>query len=214
MQLIKKYKHHTLYKYADKIYVIVAKDPVELGMLFLRCQETIDSQKYRKKFFDIMSFISEYQKRNKGVFDYCKRYEGFNLYSEFIEYIYAQEFHKNVYDILLENIHSVINDKNYCLLGVRYGDEETLKHELSHAFYYLDPEYTKAANKLVNELKTNHLRKYNYIIKELKKLEYSPCLFKDEITAYLATNIKNTWRVNEELLQKFKQTYENKAISG
>ena len=64
-------------------------------------------------------------------------------------------------------------------------DTKTIDHELSHAWYYLKPEYKKAALKLVRALPEKlkeHLKKH--LIKE----GYTSGVIDDEIVAYLSTN--------------------------
>lgn len=218
MDLIKEYPNYSLYKYAESIYLIESIDNVDLGMLFLRVQETMDHPKYRNTHFDLIEFVYNYQKENKNVFDYCKTFVGYNITSRLIEFVYINGFQRNMFDLQMEEIYKTIRSKQrkgedqkpFFLMGILKGDKNTLKHELHHAFFDIDRLYRKNMLTLVKELRTQFPAKYKEVVKDLKKLNYAPGVMKDEIAAYLSTDVRNTWKVDKILHKKFKQTYNTK----
>lgn len=215
MELLKEYQNYSLYKYTQGIYLIESIDNVDLGMLFLRVQETLDHPKYRNKHFDLIEFVYNYQKENKNVFDYCKKFVGYNITSRLIEFVYINSFQRNIFDIQMEEIYKTIRSKQrkdeeskpFFLMGTMNGDISTLKHELHHAFFDIDRLYRKNMLSLVKELRVNFPAKYKEIVKDLKSYEYAPAVIKDEIAAYISTDIKNTWKVDINLRKKFKTEY-------
>lgn len=215
MQLIKEYTNYTLYKYIDNIYLIEAKSKVDLGMLFLRVQETMENPKYKNKHFDLLEFIYSYQKENKDVFSYCKDFGGYNITSRLIEMVYVTDFHKNMFDLEMIDVYTNIRYKQegpFYLIGAMKGDRITLNHELHHAFFNNDILYRKNMLSLVKELKIVFPIKYRSIIKILKSWSYDGSVIKDEIAAYISTDSHNRWKIDLNLRKKFKQEFNNKYI--
>lgn len=81
----------------------------------------------------------------------------------------------------------------YYLIATTAGDSETLRHELAHAHYGLNPQYRRQANALVRGLPIKLRKK---ITATLAEWGYAPQVMADEIQAYLATSGLRYLRAN------------------
>ena len=85
-----------------------------------------------------------------------------------------------------------------------------MKHEVAHAFYYLNKVYKKEMDKLIRVLPK---RMKDRIKKELLKIGYCKRVVKDEIQAYLSTEIREgmisviDYTINYKKIKKFQKTF-------
>jgi len=186
--------HYKLKKLYNRIYLIEIENMYDLAMLFCRVQEFYESpfKEIRNKNFTIIEFMALYSKKyGEGSFTYPNDWGGFNVPSHVIEKCYYEHALKdeNEYDKIFKKIHmhicNEVHGAKYCLLGAKPKETETKNHELSHAFYYLYPEYKKQADKIINKLPK---KIYNYAIETLNAMGYDKRVFKDEMQAYISNN--------------------------
>jgi hypothetical protein len=218
-----KYK---LKEVAEDVYLCTIKDSYDLTMTFCRVQEFYEShfKQIRGKKFKMLDFIKLYtQWSSEGAFTYTTDWVGFNVPSSCIENLFKlgiDDF--NEYDNVICNIHNKINKKRYYLIAGCYNDTDTIKHELCHAFYYLDKNYKKHTNNICKELLPTVYKK---IEKRLLSIGYCKQVIRDEVQAYLSTDIgeireikfnkkelKNFNTIKSRFEKYFKQVKQSKNI--
>jgi len=183
----------------SQIFLVECNTAKELGGTFVRMQEFYESPntRFRGKYFSFNEFRGWYcqTQSQTGKWTYGKDFGGYNVPGESLVKFYKRFFGRpgapNAKESQVLNwvIPTALKKKCY-LIGIIQGDEETLFHELHHAFYYLYPEYKKQVLKVLGlqRIKDNNLEKYvtySGIIDCLKKNMYCSEVFKDEIAAYL-----------------------------
>lgn len=186
------------------IYLIESECPYILGFLFLRVQEFMENPKFRHKRADLIEIIYDYTVKYKS-FDYCTRYTGYNIPSEIINKVYLSlsKSKYTIFDKQFLQLISAIKEDKYYLIGTLKEDKGTLNHELHHAYYYLDEQYRKNIDKLVEELRINHKKEYKSIVRMLKRENYDESVFIDEIAAYI---IDGTYTINRnKFLNEFER---------
>jgi hypothetical protein len=92
----------------------------------------------------------------------------------------------NEYDDIMYKIHNSINRRKYYLIAGCHNNTTTIDHELCHAFYFLDKQYKKETDKLCKELLPTVYKK---IERRLFDIGYCKKVIKDEIQAYLSTDV-------------------------
>jgi hypothetical protein len=182
-----------------KVFLVTIDNMYDLTMTFCRVQEFYESpyKEIKGKFFNMVEFQRLYtMRKNEECFTYPIDWTGFNIPSNVVEdffdnfYANFDKHDYNIYDKTFEGIHfdikNTINEgEDYYIIGSDPKNDDTIKHELSHAFYYLYPNYKKKANKIINKIPKNI---FNKIKKTLFDLGYSSKVIKDEIQAYLAND--------------------------
>ena len=186
-----KYKLKKIY---PKVYQVDVNNMYDLCMLFCRVQEFYESplDEIRGKHFTILEFMKLYsEKFGDGVFTYTVDWGGFNIPSMVLQKCYYSKQLKdeNDYDRIMKKIHmhicNEVSNGKYYLIGTPNNDTDTKNHEISHAFYYLYPDYKNKVDKLTDKLPKSI---YNKIIKSLKRMGYNEYVYKDEIQAYLSND--------------------------
>jgi hypothetical protein len=182
-----------------KVFLVTMNDSYDLTMTFCRIQEFYESpfKEIKGKNFNMTKFQRLYAKRNgENFFSYPIDWSGFNIPSEtidkFFNCFYA-DFDKhdyNIYDRIFEDIHLNIENQikegdKYYIIGSEPKNKDTINHELSHAFYYLYPEYKKEADKIIRKIPKIIFDKMK---KTLFDLGYNSKVIKDEIQAYLSND--------------------------
>lgn len=178
----------------NNIFHCVIKHTYDLGMTFCRLQEFYESpyKEIRGKAFDILDFMDLYVKRrNENFFTYPIDWCGFNIPGKvFRKYntVYFPDY-GNRYDITIQNIYSDILKEvrggDFYIIASEGNSDSTFKHELCHAFYYLDISYKKKVNKLIKENINDTI--FKKLENSLKDLGYNKKVTLDEIQAYLST---------------------------
>lgn len=173
-----------------KIYnknIIYAKFPnqKELTLTMCRPQEFYEcnSSKLRGKIFTFERLIDHYID-NDGDLLYFSIWSGFNIPSIVLEDFF-NKFELSKREQKLYNVTRPYSDKPYYFIASKDNDTETLRHELVHAYYYLNPVYKQAANTLVKHMRTDLRSK---LTQGLKKKGYANGVIVDEINAYMATS--------------------------
>ena len=173
-----------------KVYnknIIYASFPTqkELTLTMCRPQEyyECDSTKLRGKNFTFEKLIEHYIEDN-GYLTYFSVWSGFNIPSIVLE-TFFKNFELSKREQKLYNVTRPYSNKPYYFIATKANDHETLRHELVHAHYYLNPVYKQAANILVKHMRPD-LRKN--LTAGLKEKGYTNSVMIDEINAYMATS--------------------------
>ncbi len=169
----------------NNIIVLKCEKQYELTSTFMRLQEYYESPKYRNKFPALEEFMDWYAEEY-GNFTYMTDWNGFNIPGDIARKFFkgrGELFHKE--ERLQKFLKPWLDGKEkFYVLGV-HEKENAIEHEMSHAFYHLDPAYRKEMDALVKKLPKSSFNEIKeYIIKD----GYHPSVVVDEIVAYLATN--------------------------
>jgi hypothetical protein len=180
-----------------KVFLFEFNNNYDMCMYFLRYQEYYESSspKFRGKAFDIFDFMKWYSlKFGKGVFTYPDDWNGFNIPGDIIKKVFDLSIpNKTIYDYEMFKAWNLCDaeskgEKFYIIGTVKRSG--ALNHEIAHAMFYLHPEYKKEMTKLVNALSPEIRKEMNSI---LKRLGYTPKVYTDEIQAYLATGLTDSF---------------------
>lgn len=179
---------------SKNIFVAIVPNRYQRAMLFCRVQEFYESpsSKFRKNSFSIWDYFSWYARTYKrGCFSYPSDFTGFNLPVNIAKKCYEMNKKETPYDYEMCSIIKKIfkkGQKQY-LIGVDSIKNSTYKHEMAHALYYTNKKYKSDMNILINSIsKSNFLK----LKSNLKKIGYCNEVAKDEIQAYMATEINKT----------------------
>lgn len=200
------------------LYLYIFPNQFELCSTFFRLQEFYESpiRKIRGKYFTYENFINTYaylktKKDKKVKFTYFSDWNGFNVPGNIVAN-FEEKFNNNYTDKetkLLTELGNLTHN-NFYLIGVVKGQEETIKHEIAHGFYYLNKAYKKEMSVLIKQLSK---RIQKQIKKKLLSLGYCKQVVKDETQTYLSTGIEKgmisifDYILHWNLLQKFKRVF-------
>jgi hypothetical protein len=188
-----------------QVYYLLFDTQYELCSTMMRMEEFYESpyKNIQGKYFTLEEFMDTYAK-HKGNFTYTSDWNGFNVPSSVIE-AFWKTFSDNgqfLRDRLLQKEQKLfdtlvtIRDEEYYLMAThKKGTQRTVKHELAHAYYYLDKNYRETMDKLVKKFKNRE-----ELEARLLKVGYCKKVLKDEIQAYLATAEKDD--LNKKILDK------------
>jgi len=146
---------------------------------FYECNST----KLRNKVFDFSDFLDHYLQKD-GSIDYFNYWAGFNLPSHILEEFF-KHFELSKKEKELYKLTRKFANKPYYVIATKKNDSATLKHELVHAYYYLNPSYKQKVDTVVRHMRTD-LKKD--LINILKTMGYSNNVIIDEINAYMASS--------------------------
>lgn len=191
------------------IFAVVVKDDYERAMLFCRVQEFYESPGifFRDKKFSIWDYYRWYSKEGSGSFSYPKDFVGFNLPLVVAKKCYEINELETPYDIEMYKIVNSLykSGRRSYLIGVDSLKNSTFRHEMAHALYYSNLEYKSEMDDLTRGLSEFNISKFK---KNLKSMGYCSSVLKDEIQAYMSTEVnKKVARgiKNKKLLhQKYK----------
>ncbi len=173
-----------LEKITNDIYHLKFQTKYELASTFLRFVESGESTKFKGKIFALEEFADWYAKKY-GNFTYYQDWEGFNLPSHLLK-----PFYKGKFDPLTKKEQKLLrvfkNIKgDFYIIGT-YGDNpQTLKHEIAHGLFSVNPEYKKEVMEQLNQVPKTQ------IASVMKKLEagYHPSVYYDEFHAYVLVDL-------------------------
>ena len=175
-------------------------------MTFYRVQEFYESQNlmlYRQN-FNTFDFLDELM-NDDGEMDYFAKWNGFNIPGNiFFSWMSVTAFDKRSHyeDYMLDCIYKTLDEKErFYVIGVMKGDKPTLKHELSHALYYMNQNYMNDASDLSAEFEGDYPNQYSKMMYGLVKLGYSYDVRDDELVAWMSTTSK------KELVEEFGVDY-------
>ena len=166
----------------------------------MRVQEFYESpfDSIRGRFFTHEQYMdahvnnSERSGTEEAKFTYLEDWAGFNIPGNVFNK-WARMFKKDLWEkeqALIDLVYGELQKKTtkFYVIGTsndQYASKSVIDHELSHAWFYLDPDYKKTMLKL--------LRKFPKAAKDqlkvdLKKDGYALEVYNDEMIAYLCTN--------------------------
>lgn len=178
----------TLTSPAKNIYLLTGESQYNVSSTFMRIQEFYESplEEIRGHFFTLEQFMDRYAEEY-GDFSYTSDWDGYNVpghvVRQFFELFNGHFLKKEIKlkNLLSEPLHS---KEPFYIIGIY--DEGEFAHEMSHAFYYLYPEYKEACDKLTNSLPPKVLATLKQTIKDWGY--YHEDVMMDEIQAYMGTS--------------------------
>lgn len=173
------------------IIAVVIPDNYERAMMFFRVQEFYESPKkeFKDNKFSVWDYFKWYsEKWGEGCFSYPKDYVGYNLPLVVAKKCYQTNNPETPYDLeMIKIIDSLFeNGRKKYLIGVDDLKNSTFNHELAHGLYYTNIDYKNEMDSAVGRISKSNIRKFK---KNLKNLGYCSSVFKDEVQAYMATEI-------------------------
>jgi len=166
-----------------------------LTSTYMRLQEFYESpfRDIKGKFFKHEKYMDKYA-RSKGSFSYYEDWTGFNVPGDvvikFIKLFKYDMWHKEqVFFKELEKHIKKYKDKFY-IIGTaknrkRKKSNNTLNHELAHAYFYLCPKYKNKISSLIKKINSKH---YNKMEESLIEMGYDKKFILDEVQAYCTTS--------------------------
>ena len=134
------------------LYLYTFPNQFELCHTFFRLQEFYESpiKQIRNKYFTYEDAITYYAYDNKEnpEFTYFKDWAGFNVPGNIVgdfEDLFCKDLTNKEIELLTES--GTHEAEDYYIIGVIEGEENTMKHEIAHGFYYLNKAYKKEMNK-------------------------------------------------------------------
>lgn len=172
------------------IFAVVVKDDYERAMLFCRVQEFYESPgtQFRDKKFSIWDYYRWYSRENSGSFSYPKDFVGFNLPLVVAKKCYEMNELETPYDIEMKKIVDDLHKNGHrgYLIGVDSLKNCTFRHEIAHALYYSNLDYKSEMDDLTRSLSEFNMSRFR---KNLKAIGYCSGVVKDEIQAYMSTEV-------------------------
>lgn len=166
----------------DKIVHVEYPTEYLLSSTFMRFQEYYESPKFKRKIFDIETFMDWYAEE-RGKFSYFTDWGGFNIPSFVLKPFYDGKFDPlTKKELRFLDIFEGRKRKFYIIGTYKDGEPAVLKHELCHAMFSTNPAYRK---EVLGVLKDAPLKK-------LKSFLASDCYDKsvmlDEANAYITAD--------------------------
>lgn len=194
-------------KVFNNIFVIVASDDYERSMLFCRVQEFYESpcKKFRDNKFSIWDYYRWYSKKN-GCFSYTRDWTGFNLPLIVAKKCYEINEVETPYDKIMKKIVDELfeSGKRQYIIGTDSLNNLTYRHELAHGLYYTNLEYKLEMDKITSSINNLDMIKFK---KNLKTIGYCSSVYKDEIQAYMSTEINKKITKGVSSRKKYHQKY-------
>ena len=181
---------------APNIFLQTCGNNYDLAMRFLRYQEFYESPNadFRGQAFTLTDFMDWYSKDNDLYFSYPYDWNGFNLPGQVFRELTKKKIPDwNQYDEAMHDVVQSIREKvdgddpdHFYLIGALIGDEETIDHELAHAFYHIFPKYKREMDEALAGLYHMHKR---VLSSTLEGMGYTPKVHNDELQAYFSTGL-------------------------
>lgn len=172
------------------VFCIVSSSQYWLTSTFLRIQEFYESplKPIKGHHFTLEEFSDLYAE-TYGNFTYHTEWAGFNIPGHIVRKFF-QKF--NDLSKKEETLKQILDDalnstEKFYVIGILKDNntKRVLKHELTHAMYYLDDEFRKEMNDATNNM---DIPTRKFMMRKLKEMGYSKHVIKDEIQAYLSTS--------------------------
>ena len=169
----------------------------DLTSTFMRVQEFYESPygEIRGRFFtherymDICAYGTKRSTQDEVIFSYLEDWNGFNVPGNVFDKwsnLFAEHYLWDKEELLIKKVNNKKPKGKYYVIGThREGEVGDYDHELSHAWYYLDPKYKKMMHKLLDKLST---KAREQIKKNILDDGYLEDVIDDESIAYLSTN--------------------------
>lgn len=172
------------------IIAVVVPDNYERAMLFWRAQEFYESpcKRFRGNKFSFWDY-SRWYSRKTGCFSYPKDFVGFNLPLVVAKKCYEINEAETPYDHRMRDLVDslFVNGERQYLIGAESFKGGVFDHELAHALYYTDINYKNEMDDLTCEIPKKSMAAFK---KNLIKIGYHSGVFRDEIQAYMSTDIE------------------------
>lgn len=167
----------------NNIYLIESATRQGLAETFMRFQEYYESPVFKGKFFTVEEFAAWYTSQY-GQFSYCQDWSGFNIPSSVLAPFKEGKFGPltDREDNFLKFFKNV--EESFYIIGITRQDpewQETLRHELAHAKFFVDDSYRKDVLACISDLKPGSVKT------ALEKMGYGKNVIDDETNAYLMT---------------------------
>ncbi len=174
----------------DRIVHINYETQYDLCSAFLRIQEFYESPypSIQGKHFTMDQYMDIYAKET-GAFTYFSDWSGFNVPGNYILEFW-EEFYSDMRpkeSAIVKMLTPYMRTANFYVIAT-YGKEvsqDTVKHELAHAYYYLDEKYKTSCEPLLANLNPKLKAK---MTTRLLEMGYTEAVVPDEIQAYLSTS--------------------------
>jgi hypothetical protein len=192
------------------------KNQKELALSFCRVQEYYEGKPgVQGKLLSFESFIDEYMDK-EGNIEYFNYWTGFNIPG----YVFSEWFKVNATEktkwelTLAEAVASKLDlTKPFYVIGALEDDAETIDHEIAHALYYMDDEYSKTMDSITYQFYKQLRKQYSRMVNRLKDMGYAKSVIKDEIQAYMSTSNKkelvDDFDLNYDEIRSFQKLYKN-----
>jgi len=165
------------------IFHFIFNNRRNLGMAFIRFQEHYDSPEFKNKCFTLDEFKAWYMKEKKSeTFTYYTDWAGYNFPDTALTAFQEERFADltDAENAILRWLNQVKG--RFYVIGSVGRDDETFRHEMAHAFYYLEPEYREKAESIVKSYNTTPIKMW------LEYRGYDDDVMIDEIQAYMSCN--------------------------
>lgn len=153
----------------------------DLVQAFTRIQEYYESPKFKGKVFSQSEFYRWFLETYH--MSYEEEWEGFNVPYWVVEEVFGSgKFSPlNIQEKTLHHELSQFSGQPFYLIGSLKGDTETLNHELSHAFFFLDQEFKDRVHQILwlAGPQLSHIKAH------LLSMGYCDDVIPDELQAYL-----------------------------
>lgn len=204
---------HAFKEIKPGIFLVTMPGNNDLAYTFLRSQEFYESVSpdFQGKKFTWQEYVDWYSSQSKtGKFTYGEDWKGFNVPSNVINACYEINEERTEYDEFFlslvekaKNMAGISGLKDFYMIGVREGDEETLDHEIAHGMFTVNKDYNKEMVALVYALPLNVKK---YLTDYLKDLGYAESVHVDEIQAYMSTGLRKD--MDKEMLVPLMEQFE------
>ncbi len=194
--------HFDAYEIFPGAHFIRFKKQKEMAQTFMRFQAYYEDPRFQGEFFPQYEFIEWFRWKRAfkpGRFDYYTRARGFNFPISNLEAFYDGSFkyitqrEKSVLSLYQD----LRKSGQYVIATFNEGPDEaitdgelnSLRHEIAHAFYHLDPQYRAQVEAILGDANPDLMdRIATYLHKEAG---YHPSVMEDELHAYLL----NDWDI-------------------
>lgn len=207
------------------IFCVAIKDNYDRAMFFSRYSEFYESpyNDIKGKNISFEHFMKLYRKKRKDEsFEYHKHWIGFNIPSDIIKKALNTFTHKTEYDTIMNDIinycDSIVKrdypqDSKYYVIGVQKFKGEVTRHEIAHGLYYLNKNYKKEVDLLIEDITKSD---FNFLKNKLLKLGYdnSEEIIFDEIQAILTGPLDESFKKPNIIKygKKFKKVFKEYYI--
>lgn len=195
------------------LYLYTFPNQYELASTFIRLQEFYESpcKQIRGKYFTLQKYMDLYAKNHNNKFTYFVDWNGFNVPGNIVmdfQYMFLNNLTEKEEKLFSKITYS--NGGEFYIIGVVNKGKNIIKHEVAHGLYYLNKDYKREMNKLINTMPYEmRLMAEKYLI----KIGYCGAVLKDELQAYFATGIDkgmiSIWYhvIYQSYIQKIKKVF-------
>jgi len=203
---------HKVKEVARDVFALVVSNDYDRAMLFWRVQEFYESPcpRFRASSFSVWDYAKWYAGKYEGSFSYPADFVGFNVPMIVAKKCYEMNLLETPYDVEMSSIvdRLFVNGRRQYLIGAESLKGDTFDHEMAHALYYTDIGYRNAMDEVTDSLPKAALSQFR---KNLAKVGYHRGVIKDEIQAYMATELSERVckgiRGRKEIHRRYKRVF-------